>query len=215
MSGSSWNRGDNVMHSSKPEWGAGEVLVAEPAMHEGKPCQRLTIRFSRAGTKILSTAFAELKRAIGPAPMAATAAIEPKEQPAASNGSLNGANPFAAPEPDEDVGKMLTSIPERATDPFQPLRARLAATLDLYRFSDTGGSILDWAAAQTGLKDPLSRFSRHELEQSFAKFRVEVDNHLRKLVKDVAKQDPQALRELTAAAPAAAQQAIRRLDPLR
>ncbi|CAG1008591.1 hypothetical protein PHYC_03587 [Phycisphaerales bacterium] len=214
MSDSSWNRGDNVMHSAKPEWGAGEVLVAEPAIHEGKPCQRLTIRFSRAGTKILSTAFADLRRAIGPAPSAPAPDQETKPSTPAF-ASSNGSNPFAAPAPDDDYGALLAGLPDRATDPFQTLRSRLAATLDLYRFNDSGGSLLDWAAAQTGLKDPLSRFSRHELEQSFAKFRVEVDNHLRKLVRDMAKQDAQGLRELTAAAPPAATQAIRRLDPLR
>src|SRR5262245_5175983 len=58
-----WTKGDSVIHADKPEWGSGEVLIAEQGIHEGKPCQRLTIRFTRAGMKTLSTAFANLKSA--------------------------------------------------------------------------------------------------------------------------------------------------------
>ena len=72
--------------------------------------------------------------------------------------------------PDE----VMARLPEAATDPFSGLEARLKATLGLYRFTDQGGSLLDWAAAQSGLKDPLSEFSRHDLERHFFQVRCEL-----------------------------------------
>ncbi|MFN7337576.1 MAG: hypothetical protein ACK5SZ_00360, partial [bacterium] len=86
------------------------------------------------------------------------------------------------------------------------------ATLDLYRFSESGGALLDWAASQTGLKDPLSKFNRHELEQWFQRFKVEADQHLRKIARELRKQEPGAIDELFAAASQAGKQAMKRAD---
>lgn len=210
-----WTKGEMVVHAAKPEWGAGEVLVAEPVVHEGKACQRLTIRFSRAGTKTISTAYADLRASEGPR------LLQPPSEPAAlpsaaaaRPAALNGdsVDPLAKAAIDANVSETLTRLPEAATDPFSSLRSRLAATLDLYKFTASGGSLLDWAAIQTGLADPLSRFSRHELEQWFQRFQVELDQHLKRLIREVRKQDPQAWAELTASAGPAAKAAIRRVD---
>ncbi|MBI1190987.1 MAG: DUF3553 domain-containing protein [Tepidisphaera sp.] len=227
MAGASeWNKGDSVVHAARPEWGAGEVLVAEPVVHEGRKCQRLTIRFSRGGTKTISTAFAELKPASElpriprlldpdeapdhPAPSAG--ASKPRQQSA----------PSAPPEPDplalsamqSEIAAIMNKLPEKATDPFTSGKARLAATLDLYKYTDSGGSLLDWAAIQTGLADPLSRFSRHELEQWFARFKIELDAHLRKLVRDVRKADPAGYAEATASVSGAAKGALRKAEAM-
>jgi hypothetical protein len=104
----------------------------------------------------------------------------------------------------------FSTLPEATTDPFRPLVARVKSTLDLYRFTNEGASILEWAAAQTGLKDPLSTFSRQELERHFANFRIILDNHLRKLVKDLARQDPAAIKAIAEGLPQAAADALRR-----
>ena len=79
----------------------------------------------------------------------------------------------------------MSRLPEAATDPFTSLEARLKATLTLYRFTDQGGSLLDWAAAQSALKDPLSEFSRHDLERLFQRFAFVRDEHLKKLVQEI------------------------------
>lgn len=195
MSQSDWKLGDRVIHTGRPEWGAGEVRSAETITQDGKRCQRLTIRFDRAGVKTLSTAFADLR------PATAATTPPPTED---------------APEPSaEDHGALvrkLGELPEAASDPFRTKRARLETTLGLYRFAGTGSSLLDWAASQTGLKDPLSNFSRHELEQSFERFRFNLDGHLRKLAYELRKEDPAGLAAAAAAALPAAKQALKRAD---
>ena len=108
--------------------------------------------------------------------------------------------------------EMMTRLPESVTDPFVSLRKRTQAAVALYKFGESAGGLLDWAAVQTGLRDPMTRFNRHELERLFERFRINLDAHLRKLVKDVRRQDPAALAEATSAAGPLAKQALRRAD---
>jgi hypothetical protein len=84
----------------------------------------------------------------------------------------------------------MASLPESATDPFSSLEARIRATMDLYRFGRTGASLIDWAAMQTGLKDPMSRFARPELEQFFERFAGARDQHLKGLLEDARRKQP-------------------------
>lgn len=208
-----WSFGDRVLHAQRPEWGTGVVTNAANAQHEGQPCQMLTVRFDRAGLKTLSTAFAMLmpatESAIAQAAASAARSAEAPDQ---------GPDPFAAPRPAggvEQAKEALQRVPESARDPFVSLPGRIKATFNLYRFGKQGGTLLDWAAAQTGLADPLSLFSRHELEQLFDRFAVNRDQHLKKLVLDMKKQDAAELARLLASAPAPAQQALRRMDVFR
>lgn len=217
-----WAFGDKVIHSAKPEWGTGVVTAASSTTHEGVPCQSLTIRFDRAGVKTISTAFAKLVPASEAPILLAAAAADPS--PAADhtgNGNGNGLGhrssaiggmePLVTPDPRQ----IMTRLPEAATDPFVTPLARLKATLNLYKFVPTGSSLLDWAAIQSGLADPMSRFNRHELERFFEGFAVVRDAHLKKVVQEMKKTDPAGLAQAISQAPAAAQQAIRRLDALR
>lgn len=215
-----WSKGDTVLHSLRPEWGAGEVLVAEATVHDGRPCQKLTIRFSRAGTKTISTGFVELRHASqGPRLPEPPEPLAPPPPPAPSGHLAQAApleiDPLVLRDQQRAVGEALTALPDPATDPFSSMRSRLAATLDLYRYSATGGSLLDWAAVQTGLKDPLSRFNRHELEQWFSRFQMELDSHLRKLLREARRQEPAMVEELLAQAPQPARAAARRADQYR
>ncbi|MFN7019728.1 MAG: DUF3553 domain-containing protein [Phycisphaerales bacterium] len=203
-----WSFGEKVVHPAKPEWGVGVITAASSTTHEGRPCQSLTIRFDRAGVKTISTAFARLMPASSLPHIASAPAGEP-EPPAPS--PLDDDNPFTAKDPRE----VMSRLPDAATDPFSTPEGRLRATLNLYRFTPTGGSLLDWAAAQSGLADPMSRFNRHELERFFESFAIARDNHLRKLVGDMKRTDPAGLARATAQAPAAAQQVLRRLDTRR
>lgn len=215
----SWTKGDRVVHGAKPEWGLGEVLQTQAAAQDGLACQQLTVRFDRAGIKTISTAFADLRpanpafaevaaavtvlvpetRAKGPAPSV------PESEAAAEEPPLGGANPL----------EVMTRLPESVTDPFLPLRKRVHAAVTLYRFGETPSGLLDWAAIQTGLKDPLSRFNRHQLEEYFGRFRGALDQQLRKLLKDLRKQDPGYLAEVQGAASPAGKQALRRADMAR
>jgi hypothetical protein len=111
-----------------------------------------------------------------------------------------------------DLRAALVDLPEPATDPFSTPRRRLEATLTLYRFTNQGGSLLDWAAMQTKLKDPLSEFNRHELEDCFRRFQLRLETHLKSLLRDMRKQDPQGLAEVSRGASPVAQQAMRRAD---
>ena len=172
----------------------------------------LTVRFDRAGLKNLSTAFANLLPANEVTVAHARAAAAAKEQAETEN------DPFAAEvaaQSTEQVKEALTRVPENARDPFMSLPVRMKATFDLYRYGKQGGVLLDWAVAQTGIADPLSMFSRHELEQFFDRFTVNRDQHLKKLVLDYKKQDAAGLQKMLATAPVGAQQALRRMDVFR
>ena len=68
------------------------------------------------------------------------------------------------------------------------------------------------AAMQTKLKDPLSEFNRHELEDCFRRFQLRLETHLKSLLRDMRKQDPQGLAEVSRGASPVAQQAMRRAD---
>ncbi len=185
-----WSRGDRVMHPSRPEWGAGEVISAQAATIEGKACQRLSIRFERGGLKTLSTAVANLAEA-------AAGRTAPQRQPTAMPA-------FEADEP--SYQDRLRTLPEPATDPFRSLASRLTQTCLLYRFTEAPASLFDWAAAQTGLTDPLTQFNRHELEDAFARFRRQRDDHFFDLIRSLRKDDPSALAEVLAKAPEPAKQ---------
>lgn len=193
-----WQVGDRVQHESKPEWGVGTVLRAEPTTHEGRKAQRLTVRFTRAGEKTLSTAFANLRPAddqpaINRARDAAKAAllgpdVEPEAaatrpaRPAPGMMGRSEAPPDEVPIDPVAAREIMSRVPEAARDPFKSVQDRLRATFALYQYKPSGGSLLDWAAVQSGLTDPLSAFSRHDLEVLFERFRINRDQHLATLV---------------------------------
>lgn len=191
--------GDRVIHAGKPEWGSGAISAAAAFKHEGKTCQRLTIRFDRAGLKTISTAFADIQIASKVAD-----AVKPMLEehhaplPIASAGH-------------REILDIMTQIPENARDPFASPAHRLEATLSLYRFTATGGSLIDWAAAQCGLADPMGRFNRHELEDFYRMFEMNLRSHLGKVVKDANTVPVEELVRIRDHAPPAAKLALQNL----
>lgn len=183
-----WKTGDLVRHAQRPEWGQGAVIAAEPASFEGRACQRLTVRFERGGVKVLST---------GPAVL--TAARETAEN--AGGGAAS----------EQDLFEKLAALPERAQDPFVPGDVRLRRALELYRFNEEGASLLDWAAAQTGVRDALARWSRHELESQFARFRIVADQHLARVARELRVNHRGELEKAAREAPPRAREVLRRL----
>lgn len=183
--------GDRVVHQAKPEWGVGEITRADHASHEGKPCQRLTVRFDRVGPKTITTAIA----GIAPAPP-----VQPTD---------------AAPLDPAEFRQRLVSLPDACTDPFADLARRIEATAALYRFSDPGRDLLAWATAMTAVMDALALATRHELESAFRDFTMVRDNHLRKLAADASRQNKTKAAAMVEALPAQAREVLRRGNVLR
>lgn len=201
------------MHRARPEWGVGSITEAQKSVHEGVVCQRLTVRFENGGIKTVSTAFAELSRV-------EAGSVAPRFEPDRStgisrrNGGLGGGLPVAIDVPDPDLTEFrerLASLPDAAADPFRPLASRLRATLELYRYTNQGGSLLAWATAVAGLADPLSCVSRHELEQAFERFELQRDRHLSQLMQ-LAPREGMDINALTRAMPPEAQRALQRVN---
>lgn len=192
---------DRVVHPGKPEWGVGTIATTSNIVHEGTPCQRLSIRFDRAGLKTITTAFVALQRA-DQAPAKPAGAEAPL--PAAAEAHDFPADP-------KEARKRMASLPDAATDPFASPASRLRAIVNLYRFEPTGGSLIDWAASQSRLPDPLSRFNRHELEEFFSDFRRSLDAALRKAVGEARSVNPAELRDIASKAPPAGQRALQSL----
>jgi hypothetical protein len=177
--------GDRVVHAGKPEWGEAVVTGVANVTHEGQPTQRLSLRFERAGLKHLVAAIADIRPAgqggVG------TATVE-EEAPAA--GAVAQGKSWLDELDAGDLATRMATLPEATRDPFATLEERLRATLATYRFSDRGGSLLDWAATQTGLADPLSRFSRHELEQYFQRYATERAKRFKGLLLETQRKEP-------------------------
>lgn len=186
-----WSYGDKVLHLERPEWGLGLVTATATDSYEGRPSQRVTVRFERAGVKTLNTGIANLV----PSDDATAAALQAASNHHDHERSTGEADPLRLGG-GPSLKDLLLRLPDECTDPFVSPRARLDATLRLFRFSEQGGQLIDWAAAQLGVKDPLSSFSRHELEQHYRRFVQIRDEQLKKVMMDVKKSDPLLLREV-------------------
>ncbi len=200
--------GDRLVHGSRPEWGIGVVTAAQSLVSEGLAGQRLTVRFERAGLKTLSTPLASLRFAdespgLGPAMEESGPRLIPK-----GDGWLSKLEAG-------DVNEVMGRLPEETRDPFTTLGERLKVTLGLYRFTDQGGALLDWASIQMGVKDPMNRFNRHELEVYFKRFAVERDAHLKRLIAEIKKTPPADLAQVISGAPRAGREALQRLHRAR
>lgn len=195
-----------MRHTGCPEWGIGVVTAAQSLVQDGVRCQRLTVRFDKVGSKTISTAFANLAAATD-----TTRSPFQTDRPSPER-AMPATDDLLKFESKAATEETFLKIPEPANDPFVSLTKRATATLDLYRFSPQGASLLDWAMMQSGLRDPLSRYNRHELETLFNRFRQNLDTHARKTLKDLKKQDPAALAAVLAAARPEAKAALRRID---
>lgn len=212
---------DQVQHPGKPEWGTGIVLTTQQASHEGKPCQRLTVRFSAAGKKTINTAFASLARLGGTEPNPSAPAQSKPARATSKTPSRTPAppreRPTPAPPPDKAVlTERLATLPHGLADPFRGIEERLADTVLAYRYRPGDRSLLEWAVAQTGVADPLSILGRHELEEQYATFRIRLDRHLKALLEEARRARIEPRPIINAAPPEAraeVQHALRRINP--
>jgi hypothetical protein len=86
----------------------------------------------------------------------------------------------------------LWALPDALKDPFASPAQRLRATLETYKFSTEPRALLDWARVQTRLDDPLTKYTRQELEQAFPRFARDRDQHLRTMIKELKRKGDQA-----------------------
>jgi len=191
--GATFQVGDRVMLRTRPEWGQGTIEQARPAQHESRPAQRLVVNFARHKRVTLNSGVAPLQ--------AADAAQHAPDHPEKSTNmsSTNASSDkgwLAQLEAAQTGGHELWDLPEATTDPFASLADRIQATLDTYRFSTEPKSLIDWAAVQTGLNDPLSKYTRHELEQAFPRFTRDRDKHLKDLIWQARKASPDTLKQV-------------------
>lgn len=176
-----FKRGDVVVDPRRPEWGDGVVHDAITIINNGQAAQRLGIDFKHYGRATIVTSTSQLRPKEKPLPMrtiqSSTVTIPP------TNGGWLGALT------DQNNTDCLTDLPEAMTDPFRSEARRLEVTLDSFRFSTEAHSLIEWAAAQSGLDDPLSHYSRQELEQSFDRYTRNRDLHLLELVRALKRQN--------------------------
>jgi hypothetical protein len=208
MTATRFQFGDNVRHVKRPEWGIGQVIKVEEVPANGHPVQRLTVRFPNAGLKTLNSGAAELEivRQRGEAGSDDEATFHDLER--------MGKSEWLAPVAQRKIDEMMLGLPMAVRDVFRPLESRLKVLLDLYRFDRSGRGLVDWAVAQSGLDDPLTRFNRHELEQLFDRWVHERDAQLAKLAQE-ATESPGLVRKLLEQAPPAARVALQRLSVAR
>lgn len=209
MTGNVYQFGDRVTHEQRPEWGVGSVVKVEEALINGERAQRVSIRFPNAGLKSIIATQAALRR------------VEANGESHLNGESHQNGSRFEqwermdqsewlSPLAQRKIREVMTAIPESCTDAFNSFRKRFTNTVRLYKYDKSGRGLIDWAIAQSGLDDPLSRFTRQELEQLFDRWVTERDRHLGKLLQS-AHNEKAVVREVLREAPPAAQQAARRL----
>lgn len=200
--------GDRVRLQRRPEWGIGSVVKVEAAMLNGTRSQSVSVRFVNQGIKVLNTAVAEIELV---SHEHVEALADAKAHPMVQWHKISE-NDWLAPIAQRKIQEVMVSLPENVRDAFCSIKQRLKQTLDLFRFERTGGSLIEWAIAQSGLDDPLSRFTRQELELLFDRWMTYRQDHLLKMLQE-ASQDIEFSRDeidsLVAAAPLSAQEAVR------
>lgn len=175
--------GDRVRHADRPEWGPGVVETVATIDHEGAPAQRLTVRFENHGRVNVHTGYARLIPADAYIPT--TRATPTGALPADSTEAwLRDLESRSSGPPLAQLAELPHDCSDLLAGPAQQLRA----TMELYRFTDTPRSIIEWAIAQTGLTDPLQAFARDQIHQAFDYFKHKRDTHLRDLVRQVRKE---------------------------
>lgn len=221
-SSTTYSVGDKVRHRQRPEWGTGSVTKIETVSMRGSRDQRIWIRFPNAGLKTMLASVAQLDRAEASPPAAGAGVAAQAERTFREDDTLLGREArheggwlgeIAKKKPED----AMVALPAAASDPFLSIERRLECILGLYRFEAVGGQLIDWAVAQSGLDDPLSRFNRHELEAFFGRFAHDRDLALVRLVQE-AKKNPLiggGIDERLGKAPPAAQKVLRRLSAAR
>lgn len=195
-----YSSGMQVRHRQRPEWGIGSVTRVETVARPGGRDSRLWIKFPNAGLKTLLASAADLEVVEGSTAAEHTFAAREAATAGGWLGEIATKKPEAA----------MAELQPDATDPFLTPERRMRILLSLYRF-DGSAKLIDWAVAQSGLDDPLSRFNRIELEAFFRDWCRERDTALYRLVGDFRKRR-EPIEHFLSDAPKAALDAIKRFE---
>jgi hypothetical protein len=199
--------GDRVTHPKFPEWGSGAVIKVENTAVNGEVTKRITVRFTHAG----------LKKFVGDAiPLdvmldahAMPGDRECKRPAIAEVEDLERSGLRQAV--DQKLEEIMFNIPLACRDPFNTLDHRLRRTFALYKYDLSGKGLMEWAMAQTGMDDPLTRFNRTELEDYFKQYSFLLKQHLAKLLREL-QGDKVTLKQLLDEAPEGARRAVSKLS---
>ena len=74
----------------------------------------------------------------------------------------------------------------------------------------SGRGLMEWAMAQTGMDDPLTRFNRTELEAFFKQYSHDLNQHLSKLLSEM-REEKTIIQRLVSEAPQRAQRAVAKM----
>jgi hypothetical protein len=203
--GSQFDVGDVVVHLRRPEWGHGTISRVQHASHAGQPTQRLVVDFVNHGRVTLLSALAPV-------------AFKEKEDTGSMSTSMSpktsSGQGWLASLEEKSPTHRLTALPDALTDPFSSNYRRLQATLATFKYSTQPRALIDWAITQTGLSDPLTQFTRHELEQAFPFYAHARMAHLNELVRTMKREGDlgslnKAMSETTGPAAEALAKALR------
>lgn len=176
---SRYQQGDVVTHPKRPEWGQGVVKHSQAIVHEGAAAQRLSVEFANRGRVVINTAVAPLA---------------PKGKTKTMSSSITSSGGWLDQlEKGNKQTHELWELPEALTDVFTSDLQRLLATLDTYKYTTEPRPLIDWAVGQTGMDDPLSKYTRHDLEQAFARFARDRDLHLKEMVRQLKRNGKQQI----------------------
>jgi len=173
-------KGDRVRLATRPEWGHGEVLSVISTIIDEQPTRKVRIRFVRAGVREV---------------------IDSPSLTLDEDGPVN-LDPAS-------LAERMTTLPQPLRDPLRSLSDRFRETGAMFRFNGRGGSLIDWAATQTGLVDPLSALPRHDIEDAFVRFRRALDEHLWSLGRQMKQENEAEFRRIALQMPDDAQAVLR------
>lgn len=188
-------RGDRVCHPKRPEWGTGVVERADAIVHEGTPAQRLLVTFPNHGRVTINTGVAPLLPASSAARPVSGDAFSTMKAPSSLHDSAEGGWLASIAKNARPKGSELWQLPASFSDPFVSDAQRLQTVLDSFRYGLDPRALIEWASAQTGLDDPLTKYTRHDLEQAYQRFARDRELHLREMVRQLKRQGQQALLE--------------------
>lgn len=167
--------GRDVCNAARPEWGVGKVASVQPTPVDGKPAQRVTIEFP-TGRRTLVVPPARL--------------VEPRPEPQRGAGWLDVLGKST-------LDDQLRQLPEEVTEMIGTPRQRVAALAPLYRYDETPAGLSRWACDRVEVADPLSQWSRDELQVAFRVFSHERDGYLRSALAILRRDEgPDAVKEL-------------------
>jgi hypothetical protein len=179
--------GRQVCNPARPEWGLGRVLRVQSTRVGGQPAFRVSVQFVTGHRTLV----------VPPARLTA-----PEPETTRQAGWL-----------DEIGGRTLddrlVSLPAAILEQFGTPAQRLVALAPLYELRDESAALVQWARRHAHVADPLSHWSRDELQQAFAAFCLERDTHLRRVAALLVQSDgPDALRALLDTLPQHVREAI-------